>query len=60
MIGGRVIWGLAQWILLSIQGNSFTMQAFLAGAFFNAVPGIVLQLIIIPLLVRRLQPMIDK
>jgi len=30
------------------------MQAFLAGAVINAIPGIVLQLILIPLIVRTL------
>ncbi len=48
MITGRLVWGIAQIILLGIAGNSFTLQAFMAGAFINAVPGIVIQLILIP------------
>lgn len=48
MLAGRVVWGIAQVTLLGIGGNSFTWQMFLAGAFLNAVPGIVLQLILIP------------
>ena len=31
-----------------IAGGTFTMKMFLAGAFFNAVPGIIIQLVLIP------------
>ena len=48
MVFGRIIWGVAQLILLGIGENGFTFGAFIAGAFLNAVPGIILQLIIIP------------
>lgn len=52
MIGGRIIWAISQIILLGFNGESFTMSMFLAGAFFQAIPGIVLQLIFIPIIVR--------
>lgn len=48
MIAGRFVWGIAQIILLGIKGNAFTWKAFMAGALLNAVPGIILQLILIP------------
>lgn len=48
MIGGRLVWGLAEIVLLGLAGNAFTMQAFLSGALLSAVPGIVLQLVLIP------------
>lgn len=48
MIGGRVVWGIVQTILLGIGGNAFGFQAFIAGAVLNAIPGIVLQLILVP------------
>ncbi len=51
MLAGRVIWGIAQYILLNATGSAFTFQAFLAGAFINAVPAIILQLVLIPILV---------
>ena len=54
MLAGRIVWGIAQIILLGIRGNGFTVQMFLAGAFVNAVPGIIAQLILIPLIVRLL------
>lgn len=48
MLLGRVAWGAAQLILLGIKSSVFTWQMFLAGAFVNAIPGIVLQLVLIP------------
>ena len=48
MIAGRIVWGTARMIFMGIAGNFFTWNAFLAGAFINAVPGIVVQLILIP------------
>ena len=48
MIAGRVMWGIAEVILLGIGGNVFTWQAFLAGALLNSIPGIIVQLVLIP------------
>lgn len=48
MAAGRFVWGMAQMILLGISGGAFTMTMFLTGALFNAVPGIIIQLILIP------------
>lgn len=48
MLAGRLVWGLAQIVLLGLTGSRFTLQMFLAGGFINAVPGIILQLILIP------------
>ena len=48
MILGRIAWGGCQTVLLSMQGNAFTAKAFLAGALLNAVPGIIIQLLLIP------------
>ena len=48
MVGGRLVWGLAEVVLLGLAGKGFTLQAFLSGALLTAVPGIVLQLVLIP------------
>ena len=48
MIAGRVVWGVAMLIILGFGDTPFTLQMFLAGAFLNAIPGIVVQLVIIP------------
>lgn len=55
MLAGRIVWGIAMYICTGISGGSFTFAAFLAGAFINAIPGIVLQLILIPVLVMILE-----
>lgn len=51
MIIGRLVWGTAMFICLGISGGTFTFAAFLAGAFTNAIPGIIVQIILIPILV---------
>ena len=42
-------------ILAGLSGKGFTWAAFLAGAFTNAVPGIILQIVLIPVLVMVLE-----
>ena len=54
MLCGRVVWGVVTAILL-FSGEGFTFAAFIAGAFTNAVPGIILQLVAIPVVVLALQ-----
>lgn len=51
MLAGRAVWGIVRTILYSIGGKPFGMSAFLAGAFLNAIPGILLQLVLIPAIV---------
>ena len=51
MVAGRIVWGIAQVVLLGISGSKFTFAAFIAGALTNAIPGIILQLLIIPFIV---------
>ena len=48
MVLGRIAWGLMQILLLGIQDTGFSLSAFWAGAILNAIPGIILQLILIP------------
>ena len=55
MLSGRVIWGCVRALLSGVSGAAFTWQAFLAGAFTTAIPGILLQLILIPALVLALR-----
>ena len=44
-----------QTVLLGLGGNGFTMQMFIAGAFATALPGIVLQLVLIPVVMVGLE-----
>ena len=48
MLAGRAVWGLVRFLLAGLQNTEFTFSAFLAGAFTQAFPGIILQLILIP------------
>ena len=55
MILGRVVWGAVR-ILLTVAGaGSFTWKTFLSGAVTAAIPGIVLQVVLIPLLLAALK-----
>ena len=51
MLVGRLVWGAAMSVCLGLNGGSFTFSAFLAGAVIDAIPGIVLQILLIPILV---------
>ena len=51
MIAGRLVWGAVRVILAGLSGSTFTWALFLAGAITNAIPGIILQLVLIPILV---------
>ena len=52
MVAGRVAWGAVQVAILGL--GSFPFSAFVAGAVTSAIPGILLQLVLIPLLVGAL------
>ena len=54
MLLGRIVWGIAMYLCMAIKGGSFTVAAFLAGAVTNAVPGIIVQIVLIPILVMLL------
>jgi riboflavin transporter FmnP len=55
MVAGRVVWGIVRLILAGLSGSSFTWALFLAGAVTTAIPGIILQLVLIPVLVMVLE-----
>ncbi len=54
MIIGRMAWGGTQVLLLGLGKSTFGWQTFLAGAFLNAIPGIILQLVLIPVIMSML------
>lgn len=55
MTAGRIIWGIAALIVYGAMSKSFTWSAFFAGAVINAIPGIILHIILIPVSVFALQ-----
>lgn len=55
MLVGRIVWGIVSFILYKMLGNGFTLQIFFAQGFLNAIPGIIIQLILIPVIIRGVQ-----
>lgn len=55
MIGGRIVWGIARLVFAGLQGSEFTFAAFIAGAVTNAVPGIILHIVLVPLVIIALK-----
>ncbi|MHB1484746.1 MAG: ECF transporter S component [Saccharofermentanales bacterium] len=55
MIFGRIIWGTAMLAFLGLSGKAFTWAAFTGGAFVSSLPGIIIQIILIPILIIALK-----
>lgn len=55
MVAGRLVWGAVRFVLAGLTGGSFPFQAFLSGALLTAVPGILAQLVLIPLILTALE-----
>ena len=51
MLAGRAVWGIVMCVLLGIGKSGFTFKMFFASAFVTALPGIVLQLLVIPFII---------
>lgn len=54
MIVGRVVWGMISMLIYGVMGNTFTVQIFMASAFLNAIPGILAQIVLIPVIIMAL------
>lgn len=55
MLAGRMVWGCMAFVLYHILGLTFTLQIFVAAVFLKSIPGIVLQLVLIPTIVLALR-----
>ena len=55
MIAGRLVWGIVSIPLYGVAGKAFSWQIFMGGALLNAVPGIILQLVLIPVIIMSLK-----
>ena len=55
MLAGRIVWGIVMAVLMGLSGSAFTWAAFVAGAFVNAVPGIIVHILLIPIIVLALR-----
>ena len=50
-ISGRIVWGISKALLLGLNGKTFTFALFISGGFIDAIPGIILQFILIPTII---------
>lgn len=60
MIIGRLISGITNYILLTVSGNGFVLASFLTGSFIKGIWGIIIQLILIPIIIKIIENKIDK
>ncbi len=51
MLSGRLIWGCVRFLIYGLGYTQFSFELFIAGAFVDAIPGIILQLLLVPVVV---------
>ena len=59
MVLGRVIWGLVMFACMGFDASAFGIAAFISGAVTTAIPGIVLQFVLVPILVITLDKVVN-
>lgn len=57
---GRLVWGIVMFCCMGFDASKFGLSTFLAGAVLNAVPGIVVQIVLIPVLVITFEKLLNK
>nr|WP_319487737.1 ECF transporter S component [uncultured Caproiciproducens sp.] len=55
MIGGRIVSGVANAVFMNMASKPYGFAAFISGSFVQALPGILIQIILIPVLVLALE-----
>ena len=55
MVAGRLVWGIARFLCAGLNVSAFGISAFWAGAVTTAIPGIIVQILLIPILVMALK-----
>lgn len=55
MVIGRIVWGVARIVMFGFDFSKFGWAAFWSGAVINAIPGIIVQIILIPLIVMAIE-----
>lgn len=55
MMSGRCVAGVANFFLLGLKGMPYGLETFISTSFVVALPGIVLQLVLLPLLVKMVE-----
>ena len=55
MLIGRILYGIAMFAIMGITGNEYSFAMFFAAAFTNAIPAIIIHIVLIPILVFALK-----
>ena len=55
MVIGRLVWGIVMFVCMGLDATKFGLSKFVAGAVTTAIPGIVIQIVLIPILVIALE-----
>ena len=55
MVAGRLVWGIARFLCAGLNVSAFGLSAFWAGAITTAIPGIIVQILLIPVIVMALE-----
>lgn len=53
MVIGRLVWGMVSIPLYGLSGSKFSVSMFIGSAYLNAIPGILLQLAVVPILIKN-------
>lgn len=60
MLVGRIIWGLSMMCFLKFDFNKFNLTTFWISGFINAIPGIIIQIVLIPILIMIYEKIINN
>ena len=55
MVGGRIVWGVAKYLMLGIGNTEFSFGFFMNSVVISSIPGIILQIILIPIIIMGLK-----
>jgi len=50
MVSGRIVWGITKAVIMGISHKGFTISMFITGGIIDAIPGIIIQLVFIPII----------
>lgn len=60
MIIGRLVWGFVKFAVAGFSATEFPLSAFIAGAITGSIPGIIIQIVLIPPLVFLIDKLLKK
>jgi hypothetical protein len=55
MLGGRIVYGIVNLILLSLNNRGYTFEVYVTSVYIDAIPGLILQFILIPAIMVALE-----